>query len=53
MLVIITEFVGSKSKMYSIKNIGGKEHNSAEGLSIATEFGNFNDILFNKKLLDI
>ena len=35
--VIITEFVGLKSKMYSIKKIDGKEHNIAKGVSIATE----------------
>ena len=29
--VIITEFVGLKSKMYSIKKIDGKEHNTAKG----------------------
>ena len=30
--VIIIEFVGLKSKMYSIKKIDGKEHNTAKGL---------------------
>ena len=55
--VIITEIVGLKSnvkvkvKMYSIKKIDGKEHNTAKGVSIATEFDNFKDALFNKKLL--
>ena len=39
--VIITEFAtGLKSKMYSIKKIDGKEHNTAKGVSIATEFDN-------------
>ena len=42
------EFVGLKSKMYSIKNIDGKESNTAEGLNIATEFNEFKNILFNK-----
>ena len=32
------EFVGLKSKMYSIKNIDGKESNTAKGVNIATEF---------------
>ena len=41
--VIITEFVGLKSKMYSIKKIDGKEHNTAKGVSIATEFKKFKD----------
>ena len=49
--VIITEFVGLKSKMYSIKKIDGKEHNTAKGVSIATEFNKFKDVLFNKKIV--
>ena len=51
--VIIIEFVGLKSKMYSIKKNDGKEHNTAKGVIITTEFENFKDFLFNKKLLDI
>ena len=43
------EFVGLKSKMYSIKNIDGKESNTAEGVNIATEFNEFKNIFFNKK----
>ena len=35
---IIDEFVGLQSKMYSIKNIDGKESNMAKGVNIATEF---------------
>ena len=35
---IIDEFVGLKSKMYSMKNIDGKESNTAKGVNIATEF---------------
>ena len=34
--VIIDEFVGLKSKMYSIKKIEGKESNTAKGVNIAT-----------------
>ena len=49
--VIVTEFVGLKSKMYSIKKIDGKEHNTAKGVNIATEFDNFKDVLFNKKII--
>ena len=37
--------------MYSIKNIDGKESNRAKGVSIATEFNEFKDTLFNKKML--
>ena len=49
--IIITEFVGLKSKMYSIKKIDGKEHNTAKGVSIATEFDKFKDDLINKKII--
>ena len=48
---IIDGFVGLKSKMYSIKTIDGKESNTAKGVNIATEFNEFKDILFNKKLV--
>ena len=48
---IIDEFVGLKSKMYSMKNIDGKESNTAKGVNIATEFNEFKDTLFNKKIL--
>ena len=44
--VIVDEFVGLKSKMYSIKKIDGKE---AKGVSIATEFNKFKDVLFNEE----
>ena len=37
--------------MYSIKKIDGKEHNTAKGVNIATEFDNFTDVLFNKKII--
>ena len=49
--VIIIEFVGLKSKMYSLKKIDGKEHNTAKGVNIATKFDNFKDVLFNKKII--
>ena len=50
--VIIIEFVGLKSKMYSIKKIDGKEHNTAKGVSIATEFDEFKDVFLITKLLE-
>ena len=49
--VIVIEFVGLKSKMYSMKKIDGKECNTAKGVSIATEFDKFKDVLFNKKII--
>ena len=48
---IVAEFVGLKSKMYSMKKIDGKECNAAKGVSVATEFNEFNDVLFNKKIM--
>ena len=51
--VIVDKFVGLKSKMYSVKKINDQECNTAEGVSIATEFDKFKDVVFNEKLLDI
>ena len=49
--VIVEEFVGLKSKLYSMNKIDGKECNTAKGVSIATEFDKFKDVLFNKKII--
>ena len=46
---IIDEFLGLKSKIYSMKNIDGKESNTAKGVDIATDFNEFKDTLFKKK----
>ena len=48
---VISEFVGLKSKMYSMKNIDSKESNMAKRVNIGTEFNEFKDTLFNKKLI--
>ena len=48
---IIDEFVGLKSKMYSMKNIDGKECNTAKGVNIASEFNEFKETLFNKRII--
>ena len=45
------ELVALKSKMYSMKNIDGKEPNLAKGVNIATAFNEFKDTLFNKKVI--
>ena len=45
------EFVRLKSKMYSIKNIDGKESNTPKEVNIATKFNEFKDTLFNKKVV--
>ena len=49
--VIIDEFVGLKSKMYSIKKIYGSESSTAKGVNIETEFNEIKDVLFNKKII--
>ena len=49
--VIVVEFAGLKSKMHSMKKIDGKECNTAKGLSIATEFDKFKDVLFNENVI--
>ena len=48
---INNEFVGLKSKMHSMKNIDGKESNTVKGVNIATDFNEFKDTLFNKKVV--
>ena len=48
---IIDEFAWLKSKMYSVKNIDGKESNMTNGVNIATEFNGFKDTLFNKEII--
>ena len=48
---VIGEFVGLKSKICSIKNVDGKESNTAKEVNIANEFNEFKDNLFNKKII--
>ena len=49
--VIVDKFVGLKSKINLIKKIDGKESNTAKGENITTEFNEFKDFLFNKKII--
>ena len=49
--VIIEQFIGLKSKMHSIKKINDSESSTAKGVNIATEFREFKDVLFNKKVI--
>ena len=37
--------------MYAIKKNDGRESNTAKGVSIATEFNEFKDVFFNKKVI--
>ena len=48
---IIDEFIGLKSKMYSIRKINGSESGTAKGVNIAAEFNEFKDVLFNKNII--
>ena len=45
------EFVRLKSNMYFMKNIDGKESNTAKGVNIANEFNVFKDTLYYKKVV--
>ena len=49
--VIIDQFIGLKSKMHSIRKINDSESSTAKGVNIATEFNEFKDVLFNKKII--
>ena len=46
---VIGEFVGLKSKMYSIKNIDRKVSNTAKGVNIATDFNELKTVCSTKK----
>ena len=48
---IIDQFTGLKLKMYSIKKINSSESSTTKGINIATEFNEFKDVLFNKKVI--
>ena len=37
--------------MHSMKNIDGKESNTAKGVNIETEFNEYRYILFHKKVI--
>ena len=37
--------------MYTTKKIDGKEHNTSKGVSIATGFDKFKDVLFGEKII--
>ena len=37
--------------MYSMKKINGSESSTTKGVNIATDFNEFEDVLFNKKVI--
>ena len=49
--VIVDEFIGLKSKEYSMKKIDDKELKTAKGVNITTEFNEFKDVLFSKNII--
>ena len=48
---IIDQIIRLKSKMFSINKINGNESSATKGVNIATEFNEFKDVLFNKKVI--
>ena len=48
---IIDQFIGLKSKMYSIRKINGSESSTTKGVNIVTKFNEFKDVLFNKNVI--
>ena len=49
--ISISKIVGLKSKTHSVFSDDGKESNTAKGVNIATDFNQFKDTLFNKKVI--
>ena len=47
----IGDFVGLKSRMHFTLSDDSKESHTAKGVNIATEFNEFGDTLFNKKVI--
>ena len=48
---IISEFVGLKSKMYSLISVDDKEVTKAKGVNKKIKHKEFLDVLFNKKVI--
>ena len=49
--IAINKFIGLKLKMYCIISENGEEVNTANGVNISTEFKEYENVLFNKKLI--
>ena len=47
----IKKFVGLKSKMHSMLSNDGKESTTAKEINTTTEFNQFKDTLFHKKII--
>ena len=50
-LVVISEFIGLKSKMYLSINVDDEEKIRAKGVNKKLKHSEFVDVLFNKKLI--
>ena len=48
---VISEFVGLKSKMYSLVSVDGEEKIRAKGVNVKVRHNEFFDVLFNKNLV--
>ena len=48
---IISEFVGLKSKMYSLIDVDNDENKKAKGVNKKIRHKEYNDVLFNKKIV--
>ena len=49
--ILINKFVGLKSKMHFMLSDDGEESNAAKGTNTATEFNEFKDTLFKRKVI--
>ena len=47
----INKFIGLKSKMYYIVSDDDTEVNTGKGVNISFEFNEFEDVLFNEKII--
>ena len=49
--ITVKEFIGLSQKCILSNKIDGKEFNTAKGVSIATDFNKFKNVLFGKKVI--
>ena len=47
----INKFIGLKSKMCCIVSENGEEVNTAKGVNMSIEFEEYENVLFNKKII--
>ena len=49
--IVISEFIGLKSKMYSLIRVDVEEKIRATGINRELKYDEFRDVLFNKKII--